>query len=340
MKKRMILFDSDTVYAARFLEYINHKKDFDYDLIVFTKQEKLDAYLLSNGIEILLLGPQETFDEALEDKVKHCYHFVENREDGIAGGQSIYKYQSVEHIIDQILRDYLQRKEELWQENSQKPMVIYTVFSPVPSPWDSLFAWSMSFQLSGQRKVLFVPLELLPVTELTFLEYNREGLTEFIYYLKGNSDFMHKLRELLNYGGNLSYLSGAVHGFDMQALNKEEIHRWVEGLRKEAEYRTVIFYLGCHHEVCAELMRLSDQNHILCGAGIYENGCLNEWRRQMDCIGIDSRQDKFRYISKVPVNEGADSEQLLQYNSLQELKGTPAWQQAGEQLKLGAGGGI
>ena len=60
----------------------------------------------------------------------------------------------------------------------------------------------------------------------------------------------------------------------------------------------------------------------------------------MDCIGIDPRQDKFRYISKVPMNERADSEQLLQYNSLQELKGTPAWQQAGEQLKLGAGGGI
>lgn len=339
MKKRMILFDSDAVYAARFLEYFNNKKEFGYELSVFTKKENLDNYLLDNRIEVLLLGPQEAFEEEFRDKVRHCYHLMETREnDDNTGQQGIYKYQSVEKIIEEILTDCLQKQDKLLEENSRKSIIIHTVSSPVLSAMDNLFAWSLALQLSRQKKVLLVPLEQLPVIELSFLKYNREGLTEFIYYLKGNSNFMHKLKELLNYDSNLYYLSGAAHGFDLQALNKEEVQRWVEGLRKDTDYQAVIFYLGYYHEACTELMKLSDQNHILCGSSTYDDRCLNEWRRQLEYIGMDPHQDKFRYIGRAWDERKPDYVQAMHYSSLQELSSSFAWQQAEEQLRLISGG--
>jgi hypothetical protein len=338
MKKRIVFFDSDAVYAARFLEYFNNKKEFGYELTVFTKKENLDNYLQDNRIEVLLLGPQEAFEEALRDKVRHYYRLMESRENHNAGQQGIYKYQSVEKIIEEILADCLRKQDMLLEENSRKSIVIHTVFSPVPAAWDNFFAWSLACQLSRRKKVLFIPLEQLPVTELSFLKYNREGLTEFIYYLKGNSNYMQKLKELLNYDSNMYYLSGAAHGFDPQALNKEEIQRWVEELRKDTGYQAVIFYLGYYHEACTELMKLSDQSHILCGSSTYEDRCLDEWRRQLEYIGMDPNQDKFRYIGRAWDGRTLDHDPAMQYSSLQELSGSSAWQQAEEQLKLISGG--
>ena len=330
---KIALFDSDSVYAGRFLEYFNHKKEFGHDLRVFTKKEKLEEYLLSNRIEILLLGSQEALSEGLQEKVRYCCRLTESREEGI------YKYQSAQGIMNQLLGGYFQRQENALGEEGERSAIIYTVFSPEASAWDKLFAWSMAFQLSRQKKVLFFPLELLPVVNFSFLERRREGLSEFIYYLKGNPNYMLKMKELLNYGGGIFYLTEASHGFDLQSLSRDDIQRWMEGLRKSMEYQAVIFYLGYYHESGIELMKRSDRSYILndvSAAGPGESGRLHEWGRQLECIGTDPCQDSFRYVLRPPDYRKPDYEEI-QYRSLQELSGCSAWQQAAEQL--GPGGG-
>jgi hypothetical protein len=328
VKKTLAIYDSDSVYATRFMEYFKNKKEFEWEVSAFTKKEKLEAFLQGQRIEILLLGPLESMEDLPSDKVKYNYQLMEEHHEESVGQALIYKYQSVEQIMEKLLTDYMHRQDETSTSKTQKQMSIVTIFSPNPSAQDGSFAWSIGFQLSKLKKVLFLPLELFSLRQLGFIEPAKQGLSEFIYYLKENSNAGGKLKELLGYSNNLSYLSGAVHGFDLLSLNKEDATRWVTILRSNTDYQSAVFYLGFYHETSAELMRLSDNVIVMNGQSPYDKALTQEWERQMDCIGIDVQKDKFRTVYRTP-----DWNNTVTYHTMQELACSTIWQQAQECLK-------
>ena len=328
MRKTIALCDPDSIYAARFMEYFHNKQEFEWDIAAFTNTEKLEAYLQGHSLEILLAGSMEIIEALPVDKVQNCYLLTEEYQEVCPEQTGIFRYQSVERIMEQVLTDYMRKQDEKSTIINPKRMNILTVFSPVPDGQDASFAWSMGFQLARQRKVLLLPLELFSIKQLDFIEPARHGLSEFIYYLKENSNAILKLKELLNYSNNLAFLAGASHGFDLLSLNKEDIQRWVTMLRTNTDYHSVIFYLSFYHEAGIELLKLSDRVVIIRGQSSYENVVYREWERQMDCVGIDLRQQKFSCIYRA-----LEWGKAVTYRNLQELYGSHIWQQTQECLK-------
>ncbi len=328
MRKTIALCDSDSIYAARFMEYFQNKQEFEWNITAFTKKEKLEAYLQDHSLEILLAGSMEMIETLPADKVQSCYLLTEESQEDCPERTGIFRYQSVERIMEQVLTDYFRKQDEKTAIDNPNRMNIITVFSPVPNGQDASFAWSMGFQLARQRKVLLLPLELFSMKQLDFIDQAHQGLSEFIYYLKENSNLLSKLKELLNYSNNLAFLAGASHGFDLLSLNKEDIHRWITMLRTNTDYHSVIFYLSFYYEAGIELLKLSDRVVIIKGQSSYENEVYREWERQMDCVGIDLQQQKFRSIYRA-LEWGGE----VAYHSLQELCSSSIWQQAQECLK-------
>ena len=328
MRKTIVLCDSDSVYAARFMEYFKNKQDFDWDIAAFTNTDKLVAYLQGHMIEILLVGSKEILEAVTGEPVPYRYLLTEERQEAFAEG-GIFRYQSVERIMEQILTDYVRKQKEQTAALNPKHMNIITIFSPISDGQDASFAWSLGFQLARQRKVLFIPLELYPIKSLEFVDQSRQALSEFMYYLKEDSNIIIKLKELLHYSNNLSYLTGASHGFDLLSLNKEDIQRWITMLRTNTDYHSVIFYLSFYQEAGMELLRLSDSAVLIKGQTPYEQEVFKEWERQQECIGIDLQQQRFTSMKRI-VERGV----YVTYHSLQELSNSPVWQQAQEYLKI------
>ncbi len=328
MKKTIALLDSDSIYAARFMEYFQNKQGFEWDIAAFTKPEKLEAYLEGHCIEIILTGSLEHLETIPAEKLQNCYLLTEEHQETYSEQNGIFRYQSVERIMEQVLTDYMRKQDEKSAIINPRRMNIITVFSPVPDGQASSLAWSMGFMMARQKKVLLLPLELFTIKQFDFIDSTRHGLSEFVYYLKENSNPLPKLKELLSYSNNLAFLAGASHGFDLLSLNKEDIERWVTMLRTNTDYQSVIFYLSFYHEAGIELLRLSDHVVIVKGQSSYENEVYQEWERQMDCIGIDLKQQKFRSIYRTLEWGG-----LVTYRNLQELSSSTVWQQAQEYLK-------
>lgn len=328
MKKTLALFDSDSIYAARFMEYFRNKQEFEWDITAFTKIEKLESYLQGHSLEILLVGSGERTESLPVDKISNCYLLTEEHQEVGSDQNAVFRYQSVERIMEQVLSDYLRKQDEKAAIINPKRMNIITVFSPVGGGQDAALAWAMGFWLARQRKVLLLPLELFAMKQLEFIDSSRQGLSEFIYYLKENSNILTKLKELLNYSNNLAFLAGASHGFDLLSLNKEDIHRWITMLRTNTDYHSVIFYLNYYHEAGMELLKLSDSVVIIKGQSSYEELVCREWERQMDCIGIDLQQEKFKCIYRTTEWGGTKT-----YHNLQELCSSSIWQQAQEYFK-------
>ena len=122
------------------------------------------------------------------------------------------------------------------------------------------------------------------------------ALMEFIYFLKENTNIIMKMKSLLSYNENLSYLSRIIHGSDILSLNKEDIKRWVEELRSHTDYHTVVFCIGCYTEAMIELMNLSDTVLVAATESPYEKAVLKEWEQQMKRIGIATSDEKYQYL--------------------------------------------
>lgn len=321
MERSFALYDSDAFYTTRFMEYFKQRKDFAFEILAFTRKESLEEYLQSHNIEILLLGKGIAPEDLSQYHIKYIYRLADNPGNEIdAGYPAVHKYQAAQAVMADILADYRRRENVPRASSNLNQMSIISVFSPAQGAEALSLAWSIGFQLSEQKKTLLVLLELLPVHFLAAADNKASPLTEFIYYLKENTDSIVKMNALLSYSGNLSCLSGVTHGADILALGKEDIHKWVEELKTRTDYQAVVFYLGCYTEAGVEIMVLSDTVLINGSDTAYKKALSTEWIRQMERAGIDMKQEKF---IKAVFQRGPSIEHLPV--TLSELMLTSSW---------------
>lgn len=328
MDKILAIYDSDVIYATRFAMYFKKKRGLDYEISAFTKKESLMSFLENTCIEILLLGEGLAPNEIPQDKVRWFCLLSEHPPTGRERAYpEIFKYQPVRHIISKVLSGYVRVVSDAALSEQSKSLRIISVFSPIPNAAKLSFAWSVSMLHSEHYKVLFLPLELFPVEVVKVNETKQKALSEFIYYLKESPNILTKLDELISYCNNLPYLSGLSHGFDLLAINKEDIKRFLETVKEISDYQVIVFYLGFYSEAVMELLQLSDRIYIPTGNTSYEIKVIKEWQQQIALSGQQISQEKLKMLA-LPENflEAKDS------ISLQELYKSPVWATAMEVL--------
>ncbi len=328
MDKIFAIYDFDVTYTTRFMEYFKKRTDLDFEISAFTRKESIEEFLKTHQIEILLYGSDITLEGFPIENVKYIYEFTDDpRKESDSGPPTIFKYQPVQTVMTDIIKDYIRKVNETQVKNNFITTNIISLFSPTQSNANLPFAWSISTLLSEQKKVLFIPLDLFPIRVISSLDSSTQSLSEFIYYLKENPNIIVKMKSLLAYSGKLSYLTGITHGFDLLSLTKEDIHKWVEELKLHTDYQTVVFYLGYYSDSTLELMKLSDSILVTTTGTLYGEAVLNEWERQMNTIGIDTNQNKFQRI-KLHEEEVLGQAPI----SLQDLVKSSAWAEAQQYL--------
>lgn len=325
MEKVFAIYDSDTMYATRFMEYFRLKKDFNFEITAFTKKESLEDFLKHQIIEILLCGDGITPDMVPKDSIKYIYELSEHPK----GNQDsdcpcIFRYQSAQKIMSELLLDYSRKENRTEYKYENEKFVIYSIFTPIPDATKMMFAWSLAHLLSETKKVLFIPLDSLPAPILIMEEGSNHGLSEFIYYLKDNNpNIILKMNSLLHNIANISYLSGLTQGLDLFSVSSEEVCRWIDELNGQMDYDAIIFYINHYSETMVELMKQSDKVFALMKELPYERVVMKEWERQMNFIGL---QEHLKKVEKVfmPDEEWSGDN----YSSFQELQYSAAWASA------------
>jgi hypothetical protein len=294
MEKILAIYDSDSVYATRFMEFFRNRNDLDFEISAFTKMEFLEEFVKKHKIEILLLGEGIAPEEIPGDAAKYIYMFTEQPVSGEDSGcKRIFKYQPAPHIMSDIISDYNKTESMSTKKPHSGKLTVISFFAPVPDISKLLFSRAVAGVLSETKKVLFIPLDSLPVSVLPVEDSTNHGLSEFIYFLKENHpSLMNKMVSLLHYNGNLSYLSGLTHGLDLFSISRDEILKWIDELNN-TDYDVVIFYFSYYSDSVVEAMNHSDFVFTVINDRPYERAVIKEWERQMEFIGINVKQDKF-----------------------------------------------
>jgi hypothetical protein len=328
VEKVMALYNSDLLYTTRFMEYVNKKKELNIRISAFTKEESLKEYLHNNSVDILVLGDEILTEELSHHNIKYIYRLSDNpQKEAVMDQPQIFKYQSAMMVMKEILSDYMEKEGKVKAVSNLSQVRITSIFTPISGAEKLNFVWALSSLMTQHSKVLLVILEPFPVVMLPH-STNNQGLTEFIYYLKENFN-IEKMRSLLTQSGSLYILSGVIHGADLLSLSREDIQKWLEELRKTADYQNVIFYLGCYSEAIIELINLSDRVLAVSLSNTFETAVLKEWEKQMNRSGVDTAQERIRYVR---LQRQSDFEAMP--NTLQELMNSSSWTEAEQYLNL------
>lgn len=325
VEKVLAIYDSDTKYTTRFVEFFQKRKDFDFEISAFTKKESLGDFLNQHKIEILLLCDGLSLEGISKENIKYIYMISDHpgREKDCEY-PNIFKFQTARELMSEVILDYQGKEQEITSSYGTGKFSIISVFTPIPSATKAKIAWSLAMILSEKKKILFIPLEVLPLPVLSHEDDSNQGLSELIYYLKDNNpSIITKMKSLLRSTGNLSYLSGLTQGLDLLSLSKEDICNLVEELKKHTDYDTVVFYLSFYSDSVVEVMRYSETVWIAAEDKPFERAIIKEWERQMEFIGFDTKQQKFqKYL--VSEKEWTSGEII----STQELQNSAAWYDA------------
>jgi cellulose biosynthesis protein BcsQ len=325
MKKILAVYDSDVIYVTRFMEYFKNLKEYDFDLCAFTKKEYLEDYLKQHIVDILLYGKTMEIKDLPSDSVKYLCQLREDRVTDLEQS-GVYKYQSAPLLMEELLSGYARNVESI-RNNLNGNTKIITIFSLVPKVEAYVYAGAVAIQYSRQKKTLFIPFDLLPISILSFFDSSKQALSEFVYYLKEDQNIIQKLKSLLSYNANLAYLSGIQHAFDLLTLGKEDIHRLVSEIKKNIDFETVVFYQCFYNDMAVELLRLSDRVILPVNESVYEQELMKEWEEQMERIDIVMTEDKYlkHLLNPNLLNQN-------KYQTQQELSESPVWKEAAKHL--------
>lgn len=304
MDKLLAIFDTNSLYASRLMEYLKKSDLEGFDILLFTKKESLADFIKYQEVDILLLGGDRLFEEIPKESIKYIFWLSEDKGYMKDKHDTIYKYQSAANITSEILSLYTRLEDE--NHNSLYGDVRFVVvYPPVPGIEKISYAWSLAKKLSKTRKVLFIAFDIFPTSCISRHEDMGQSMSELLYYLKeSKSDYMDRLKSYISYSEKLSYLSGPAHGFDLLSLGNEDIIRFMEDLREHADYEIIIFYLGIYTEGSMEILSRCNEICIATCSLPYEELVVSEWERQMELIGMPIKKLRINRI-KLPTAEQA-----------------------------------
>lgn len=292
------------------MEYFKKSDWQGFDILLFTKRESLVDFVKYQAVDILLFGGDTLFDELPKESIRYIFWLSEDKQHIKNKHDTIYKYQSASKITSDILSCYT-KLEDKNQSSSYDDVRFVVVYPPVPGVEKICYAWSLAKELSNIRKVLFIAFDTFPTSCMSRHEDIGQSMSELLYYLKESKlDYMDKLKSYLSYSEKLSYLSGPIHGFDLLSLSKEDMGRFMDDLKKHADYETVIFYLGIYTEGSMEVLNRSNEICIATCSLPYEELVVREWEKQMELIAMPINKLRINRI-KLPTAEQAAGDNPL-----------------------------
>ena len=262
MKKNIfVLCDLEALYTSRLMEYICEKQERGFEVQGFTSVEKLCAFAKEQKINLLLISSQAMCEEIKELSIGQIMLLSEGEmgEEEVAEYPILYKYQSAETLLAEVMRFYAEETSVSPKIFRNKDVEILGVYSPIGEPQKSSFALTLGQILSKERKVLYISLESYAGFEGLMEEELQSDLSELMYFAKQeNGNLVYKLNGMVHHIGSLDYIPPSFSPQDIRSVLLEEWRYLWEQIRLYTTYNTVIIEFGEQPQALYDLLNECD----------------------------------------------------------------------------------
>lgn len=281
--KSLVICDPEEHYAQALAFYIMNRKGIHFQVQVCSGIEHIQE------ADLLLIS--DCYSEEDRKNVKAEKVFVlSDRMSYKCEEETIYKYQTGEQILDEILKQY----EDVYAENvlffsfsQKKNGKIIGVFSPVHRIGKTEYALKLGEDMAASGNVLYLNLELYGGIGGHF-EKGGQTLEDVLYYArqeKGNLGFM--LTKVVKRRGNLDYILPAPVSEDIKEIRAEE---WIQLLKQiidQSIYETLILDIDEGIREVYELLNRCSEIHLMTDDTEYSQAKVAQFERELSLLGYE-----------------------------------------------------
>ena len=239
----LAIYDLELGYADSLMQYINQKQSMPFKTIAFTNKNALYEYLEKHHIDILLIAAND-MEQKLEDEDIEKIILLSNGEifSEYIGYSSIYKYQSSEKIIREILDYFVEvHSNDRTISNVVKNVEIIAVYSPIRRTGQTIFALTMGQILANDFGTLYINLEEFSAFDKIFHQNYEGDLSDLMYFYKQNPHTLPiKLKAIVNTVHQLDYIPPLVYSKDLRNIDTEKWVELIESIAATGMYEKII----------------------------------------------------------------------------------------------------
>lgn len=315
------IMDSEVSYMEAFQEYVNLRKSHLFQVRTCTEKEQLKKAFAGKEVEILLITA-EWFWVCKDLIHNECVIFLSEGSlpAELSMYSAIYKYQSVENILREILYFYSEQDmEEEYLTSVQRDNKVIGVFSPVGSARKNQFALALGQILAEDQNVLYLNLEECSgMAEI--LGVNHWNLSDLIYYLRqSKKPFLYRLNSMVQKLNRMDYIPPCESYMDFGQIAAEEWRKLLYLIRTQGAYDFVIVDMGmmAGHEL--ELLRQCDGIYVPVCRDVISQSKISQWERHLQILDGMDIMEKLQKLELPVSDEEMDSEDAIFTLPQQEL---------------------
>lgn len=299
MKKSILaICDVEKSYAYNFMEYINQKRTVPFEIQAFTNIDSLLEFGAREEIDILLISDQAMCAQVKELSIENIVILSEGVHDPqLDQYPSVYKYQSSNQVIREVMAYYGPEALEASQLPSSRHVEIIGVYSPLGRSLKTSFALAMGQILARGKAVLYVNMEEFSGFEALFQKSFEHTLSDLLYYIRQeNSHVAYHLPSMVETVNNLDFLPPVATPLDIWGTTLKEWERLLDQLALHSSYETVILDVGQGVEEWRQILSHCDKVYMPVLMDAISQGKIQQFERLLQ---MWKERDLLEKIQKV-----------------------------------------
>ena len=319
MKKNIIaVCDSDTDYACNFTEYLNNKKKLPFRAEAFTDVEKFYESVGNQPPPILLIAEKDMDDRIQQMEKENIVVLADEKEEQSSPYKCIYKYQSAESVIKEVMEYYTAKSLMPFYSDEGKGVEIVGVYSPSEICANCLFAMTAAQIMGEEKRVLYISMETFAELEVFLSQKCDRNLTDFFFDLKcGKENLWQEIEEMIQQLGDVEYLPPVESPEDIKSIPFSHWSRLFEMIEKSRRYNTLVLNISSAVDQLFSVLNLCSRIYIPVKPGFIADCKLSQFQTLLKSWGV-IEEDRIKTVflsEKVRETEGI--------HSMQELKMGP-----------------
>lgn len=264
MNQILAICDSETEYAYQLVDYLCNKKGFPFQVQLFTSSETLLDYARFHPICVALVAQKDCSTELMESSVEHLVILGEELMEDKTDRKVIYKYQSSECIVRELLEWAAKAAVTGRVNTDRKALKLIGIYSPVGRCLKTSFAFVLGQALSKKHKVLYLNMESYSGLGRLLQKDFTSSLSELIYYLQNSREkFIYHMGSMTQRAGELDILPPFDSYLDFVSVSLEEWIQLFQEIEKGSDYEYLILDLSDAVQGLYDILRLCDHVYTL-----------------------------------------------------------------------------
>ncbi len=288
MNKNIIaVCDSEVDYACNFTEYMNHKKKLPFCAEAFTDLEKFYNFARNQPPSMVLISQRDMDDRIQQIKKESVVVLLEEKGVEKPPYKCIYKYQSAESVIKEIINYYTEKNQVSFYQGEEKKLKLVGIYSPSEICDNCLFALTAAQILGEEERVLYISMEAFAGLEQLFLQKYENNLTDFFFALRcGKEDLWGELQKMVQQEGNMDYLPPVESPEDIKAIPFAHWVKLFEIVEKSGQYHKVILNISSAVDELFSVLNLCHQIYIPVRTGFIADCKLSQFELLIKSWGV------------------------------------------------------